>query len=245
MSLFKITDSKKRILGYLVLALILILVTVLSCYRIAEPAWDDTHGKAPLDGFHGSILTEYGRIAQNYLKFGYLRTKFGQTTNYGWVEPLESFQYRFDHPALSPWLISVGFRLFGIHEWSARLVYVLSSLATLSLVFFLVCRLARGRTALFASLLLSLTPMYIYYGKMPDKHFLATLFSLLTFFFYYCWIETRKGGHYLGMYVSFVLGTLSDWVAYFVIPPILLHYIAYEHRKTRDLKFVFSFLPYD
>jgi 4-amino-4-deoxy-L-arabinose transferase-like glycosyltransferase len=242
----KISNSKKRILEYLSLALILMLATVLSCYRIAEPAWDDTHGKAPLDGFHGSILAEYGRIAQNYLKFGYLRTKLGQTTNYGWVEPSESFRYRFDHPALSPWLISVAFRLFGIHEWSARLVFVLSSLATLSFVFLLVRRLARDRTALLASLLLSLTPMYIYYGKMPDKHFLATLFSLLTFFFYYCWIETRKGGYYLGMYVSFVLGTFADWIAYFVVPPILLHYIVYEYRKTRDLKFVFSFaiLPF-
>jgi hypothetical protein len=246
MSLFKTTDSKKRILRYLTLALILILATVLGCYRIAEPAWDDTHGRAPLDGFQGSIVIEYGQIARNYLKFGYLRTKLGQTTNHGWVEPSEPFQYRFDHPPLSPWLISVSFRLFGIHEWSARLVYVLSSLAILLLTFLLTHRLARDRTALLASLLLSLTPMYIYYSKMPDKHFLATFFSLLTFFFYYCWTETGKGGHYFGMYVSFVLGALSDWVTYFVIPPLLLHYIAYEYRKTRDLKFVFSFaiLPF-
>jgi len=246
MSLSKIADSKKRTSEYLILALILILATVLNCYKIAEPAWDDTHGRAPLDGFHGSILAEYGRVAQNYLKFGYLRTKLGQTTDYGWVEPSESFKYRFDHPPLSPWLISVSFRLFGIHEWSARLIPMLWSLAILPFVFLLVHRLARGRAALLASFLLSLTPLYIYYSRMPDKHFLATFLSLLTFFFYYRWTEMGKGAHYFGMYVSFVLGALADWVTYFVVPPILLHYIAYEYRKTRDLKFVFSFaiLPF-
>ncbi|NIO69348.1 MAG: hypothetical protein GTN71_10010, partial [Anaerolineae bacterium] len=240
------TDSKKRILEYLIFALILLLATVLSCYRIAEPAWDDTHGKAPLDGFHGSILAEYGRIAQNYLKFGYLRTRLGQTTNYGWVEPSESFRYRVDHPPLIPLSLSVSFRLFGIHEWSARLVPVLSSVAMLALVFVLARRLARGRTALLASFLLSLAPLYVYYSRLPAQHILATSFSLLTFFFYYCWTETGKGGHYFGMYVSFVFGALSDWTAYFVVPPILLHYIAYEYRKTRDFKFVLSFaiLPF-
>ena len=240
------TDSKKRILEYLIFVLILLLATVLSCYRIAEPAWDDTHGKAPLDGFHGSILAEYGRIAQNYLKFGYLRTKLGQTTNYGWVESSESFRYRVDHPPLIPLSLSVSFGLFGIHEWSARLVPVLSSVAILPLVFVLARRLARGRTALLASFLLSLAPLYVYYSRLPAQHILATSFSLLTFFFYYCWTETGKGGHYFGMYVSFVLGALSDWTAYFVVPPILLHYIAYEYRKTRDFKFVLSFaiLPF-
>jgi hypothetical protein len=83
MSFPKISDSKKRIWEYLVLALILMLAAVLNCYRIAEPAWDDTHGHGILDGHQGTSLVEFSLIARNYLRLGYLRTKLGQVTNYG------------------------------------------------------------------------------------------------------------------------------------------------------------------
>lgn len=75
MSLSEIANSKKRILEYLAFGLVLILATVLSCYRIAEPAWDDTHGHRILDGHQGTSLVEFSLIARNYLKSGYLRTK--------------------------------------------------------------------------------------------------------------------------------------------------------------------------
>jgi 4-amino-4-deoxy-L-arabinose transferase-like glycosyltransferase len=240
-SLSEITDSQERILEYLALAAILILAAVLSCYRIAEPAWDDTHGAAPLDGFQGSILAEHGNVAQNYVKFGYIRTKLGQTTNHGWVEPSETFEYRFDHPPLLPLALSVSFRLFGIHEWSARLVPVICSMGILLLVFLLAGKLATRRAASLAPFFLVLTPIYAYYSKLPDYFILASFFSLLTFVFYLRWTERGTWGCYLGIYLSFVLGSLSDWVTYFVVPVILLHYLVFEYKRARNWWFVILF----
>ena len=240
MSLSKIADSKKHILEYLILALILILATVLSCYRIAEPAWDDTHGKAPLDGFHGSVLAEYGRIAQNYLKFGYLRTKFVQTTNYGWVGPSESFEYRVDHTPLFPCLISVSFRLFGIHEWSERLVPILSSTGLVLLVFLLMRKLSGGGLALVATFFFALLPIRAYYSMLPAPPIFSSFFSWLTFAFYLRWVETKNIKYCAATCVSFILAALSMWTAYFVISSLLLHYLACEYRKIKDLGFVLA-----
>jgi hypothetical protein len=240
MSFPKICDSKKRTLEYLILALILILATVLNCYRIAEPAWDDTHGHRILDGHQGTSLVEFSLIARNYLKFGYLRTKLGQVTNYG-QSGSEDFHYRIDNPPLLPLLISLSFRLFGVQEWSARLIPLLSSIGLLFIVYWLGHKLGGKRVALGASFLFALLPMQVYYGKMPAPHILSSFFSWLAFVFYLFWIG-REGQtrYYIGMYLSFLLAALSGWVGYFVVPAILLHYVACEYKKTRDLRFVLS-----
>jgi hypothetical protein len=218
---------------YLVLIPILVLATMFCCYRIAEPGWEELP--------QGYILGEYLIVARNYLKFGYLATKLGQVIDYGWAKPGSNFTYRIDHPPLLPLLISVSFRLFGIHEWSARLIPVLSSLLIPPLVFILARKWARKKTALLASFFLVLSPMYAYYSRLPAQHILASSFSLLTFVFYYWWTATGKRSHYLGIYVSLVLGALSDWIAYFVVPAILLHYVIYEYRKSKSLRFVLAF----
>jgi len=241
MSLSKIADSKKRILEYLILALILILATVLSCYRIAEPAWDDTHGHRILDGHQGTSLCEFGLIARNYLKFGYLRTKLGQVTNYGRSEP-QDFRYRIDNPPLLPLLMSLSFRLFGVQEWNARLIPLLSSTWLLFVVYWVGDRLGGKKVALVASFLLALLPIQVYYGKMPAPHILSTFFSWLTFVFYLGWIEKKEQTrYYIGMCLGFLLAALSGWLGYFVAPAILLHYVACEYKRTRNLRFVFSF----
>jgi hypothetical protein len=240
--------SQKHTLEYLAFVLILVLATVFSCYRIAEPAWDGTHYGSSLhgvslDGWHGFTLYEWGEVARNYLKFGYFATKLGQARDHGWTKPEGNFAYRIDHPPLPPLLVSVSFRLFGIHEWSIRLIPVLSSLLIPILIFILMSKWGGKKTALLASFFLVLTPMYAYYSRLPTWHIPASSFSLLTFVFYYWWMEIGKRWHYLGMYASLVLGMLSEWTAYFVVPAILLHYIIYRHRKASKFVLSFGILP--
>ena len=233
--------SQKRTLEYLAFVLILILATILSCYRIAEPAWDDTHGHGVLDGHQGTTLCEFSLAARNYLKFGYFRTKLGQVTDYGRSES-QDFRYRVDQPPLLPLLVSLSFRLFGVQEWSARLVPLLSSIGLLFVVYWLGHKLGGKRVALVASFLFALLPVQVYYGKMPAPHILSSFFSWLTFVFYLRWIEEGQTKYYVGMYASLLLATLSGWIGYFVAPPILLHYVACKYKKTPNSRFVLSLI---
>jgi hypothetical protein len=227
--------SQKNTPEHLVFVFILILATVLSCYRIAEPAWDGTHYGSSLqgvalDGWHGFTLQEWGNTARNYLKFG----------KHVLARPESTYAYRVDHPILLPLLVSVSFRLFGIHEWSIRLIPVLSSLLMPILVFILVSKWEGKRVALLAAFFLVLTPVYAYYSKLPTWHIPTSSFSLLAFVLYYWWLETGKKSYYFGLYAGLVLGMLSDWIAYFVAPAILLHYIIHNLRRTKNLGFVLS-----
>lgn len=88
--------SQKLKSEYLILVLILILAAILRGYRIAEPGWDSAHygsslRSIPLDGWHGFTLCEWGGVARNYLKYGYLENKLGMVKGHGWTE---SPQYR-------------------------------------------------------------------------------------------------------------------------------------------------------
>jgi len=132
--------------------------------------------------------------------------------------------------------------LFGVQEWSARLVSLLSSTGLLFVVYWLGHKLGGKRVALVASAIFALLPMQVYYGKMPAPHILSSFFSWLTFVFYLGWIARGgKSKHYIGMYLSALLAALSGWIGYFVVPAILLHYVACEYKRTRNLRFVFSF----
>jgi len=228
---------------YLAFGLILILATVLSCYRIAEPAWYRPHtinfGGA-VDGWRGLVFPNWGATARNYLKFGFLEAGPRQVAYRLPANPSLS-HYRVNHPSLLPLLASLSFRLFGVHEWSARLVLLLSSTGLLLLVFGLGRELGGTKIALAASSFFALFPVRVYYSTLVNPHILASFFSLLTFVFYLWWVERGGTKYYAGMYASFILGTLSDWITYWVVPPILLHYLVCEYRKTKNLKFVLFF----
>jgi len=235
--------SQKRTLEYLAFVLILIPATVLNCYRIAEPAWDWAHSinyGGALDGWHGGFLCEWAGVARNYLKFNYPETGLGQAAYRPQDDPT-LFHHRIDHPPLLPLLASLSFLVFGVHEWSARLIPLLSSTGLLLLVFLLGRKLGGTKVALAASFFFALLPMQVYYSTLFFPHTIAPFFSFSTFAFYLWWVEKGETKYYTGIYVSFILGALADWVTYFVVPPILLHYLVCEYRKTRNLKFMLSF----
>jgi len=218
---------------YFILGLILLASIVISSYRLDEPGWEEPP--------HSFVLTGNSLFAQSYSKFGYLTTKLCPVEDYGWDKPKGGFNYYVNHPPLLPLLLSLSFQLFGVHAWSARLIPAICSAGILVLVFLLGRKLATRRVALLASLFLVMTPMHAYYSRIPDCFVLALFFSLLTFAFYLWWVERGTRGYYLGMYLSFVLGSFSDWVGYFVAPVILLHYLVFEHRRGRNLLFVILF----
>lgn len=64
-------------------------------------------------------------------------------------------------PHWGPWLVSQGFSLFGVHEWSGRLPIALGGVATALLTFALVRRFAGPRAALYALVIAGTSPMLL------------------------------------------------------------------------------------
>ena len=63
------------------------------------------------------------------------------------------------------WIVSRGFRLFGIHEWAGRLPIALCGIATTFLAFTIGRRYSGVRTGVYAALIASTSPLYVFNAR--------------------------------------------------------------------------------
>src|SRR5262245_11442275 len=107
--------------------------------------------------------------SRNFLRYGYWTTSFAPVVNSGVVDP-RFFEIYYHNPPLTPWLTSISFLIFGVHEWSARLVPLLFSLGTMALVFKFAKAEYGKAAALCALLVLSVLPIEAYYAAHLDPN---------------------------------------------------------------------------
>ena len=168
----------------------------------------------PFIGQHDWNGVVYGQQAKNFLRFGYLPLKFGATLATGDTLPGDRKFSTHYTPAL-PILISFSYRLFGISEWSTRLVPAVASLASVFLVILLGRELISFRAGITAGVLMAVTPMFIYYGKNPVHEVVLLPFALLSFYSYLRWRKIPL--------LSLAVAMLIGWSGYYAAGLIAGH----------------------
>jgi len=205
---------------WLTAAVILLASAALGAHRLDEPPWEASH--------HGFHMAEYPHNAVNYLRHGTLRTRLGLAMDYGSGTPTDELRYRVDHPFVLPLAISWSYRLFGVHAWSARLVPLLFALGLSVWTALLGYRLTGQRW--FAVLVLAgtaLSPLMLYYARLPAPHNIAVFFCVVAFERYWAWYRKPRKLHLATMALALVLGTWSDWIGFFAFPAIVLHHLVF------------------
>jgi len=81
-------------------------------------------------------------------------------------------------PPLVPWLVHSSFRVFGVHEWAARLVPLACGMTSLWFLYLFVRDRLGGRTALAATLLASTAPGIVFYSRALQLDSTMTMFGL-------------------------------------------------------------------
>ena len=71
------------------------------------------------------------------------------------------------------WMVSLGFRLFGVHEWAGRLPIAIAGVLTVLCAYFTGKRFADARTGLYAALITGTSPLFVFnartmLGAAPD-----------------------------------------------------------------------------
>jgi Dolichyl-phosphate-mannose-protein mannosyltransferase len=97
-----------------------------------------------------------------------------------WVVPYLQGEPYLDKPPLLYWLVGLSYRLFGIHDWSARLVPALAVHACILLTYGFGRRILGERAAFWGALLLSLAPGFISIGRLLILDGLLTLWVTLA-----------------------------------------------------------------
>jgi hypothetical protein len=143
-----------------------------------------------------------------------------------WVVPYLQGQPYLDKPPLLYWLVMSSYRLFGVHDWSARLVPALSIHACILLIYCLGRRRLGERPAFWGALILSLAPGFLSVGRLLVLDgvlaFWATLSLLATW-------EAISGpklrwGWWLAAAAACGLGALTKGPVALVLlaPPVVL-----------------------
>ncbi len=202
------------------MAVILLGSLALQLYEIGEP-W------VGLKDYNGAI---YGILSRNFIKYGYLATRFGPAANTGPV-PDGGFTYYLHHPPLFYLIISLSYHIFGVNEWSARLVPIIFSVFSLFFFFRFVRAVWCKETALFSTLFLAFLPINLYFSRVVIQESSITLGVVLMLWYYHRWRLGRRPTEYWKIVLCFVLFGLIDWPAYYLLPLLALHTLTVDRGK--------------
>jgi len=186
----------------------------------------------PFIGYHAFAGAFFSTIARNYVRYGYVRTKFAPALLCVSKSPIEFF-YHLKHPPLLSLMVSVAFQIFGIKEWAARLVPILFSSGIFLFLFLIVKKIFSLRVAFLTILFLPFLPMEAYFGKTVFYGPICLFFCLLSVFFYFDFIRGKKFC-LIPFFLSFILAGLTEWTSYFLITFLWLHYIFFVYKKKKD-----------
>jgi hypothetical protein len=169
-------------------------------------------------------------IARNHLLYGFLNTHFVSVLNVFHGQNL----YHLAHPPLFPILLAISFKIFGIHEWSARLVPILFSLGGIVLIYLTVQKVWDKKTALLSSIFVAFVPISAYFGRIVIVGAVALFFALLVLYAYVNWIENSNNRWFLVMVMGAIIGGLTDWPFYLILP-CLLGYSIITRKKVKSM----------
>lgn len=184
----------------------------------------------PLTGQHDWNSVVYSNIARNHLRLGLSTTKLAMVTNSG-LAPNTQLHYFTHYPPLMPLLLSTSFFVFGITDWAARLVPILS----VSLMIFFSYKLAEKlfdvKTAVLTSVFLTLSPITIYYSKIPVHETVVLGFTAMTIWFYVLWQKTKVNKWYKPLLLSLILCQLTSWSGFYLSLYLPLHWIFFNSKS--------------
>ena len=192
----------------------------------------------PWSGLHkawGGAM--YGNIARNMLRYGPLETRLAPITNTGALVGPEEYTYYYHYPPLLVSMVAVSYRVFGVHEGSARLVPLVFSLLTLGLVFVFTRSFWGQRQALLAVAIATFLPVEVYYADHVDVYGPpAAFFSALAIAGYAWWYRARRTRDLLLCFGALLAGFLTAWYTYFAAGLLIVHALWLAPREERPAR---------
>ncbi len=152
-----------------------------------------------------------------------------------WVEPHVAFQPYHHKPSLLYLLIGSSYRLFGVSEFSARLVPALAGWLTLLATYWFASGVGL-RAGLLAALLLAACPLFVGVSRFTNFDGLVTCFTTAAALWLAAWLDAPTKRSIYPVYLFVGLGVLAKgpMALVVVIVPLLVCWLLGEHR-WRDL----------
>lgn len=185
----------------------------------------------PFIGHHDWNGVFWGSLTRSYLNYFGLIDK----TSEDYVSKVELKGLYFqNYTPLLPLILSPAASIIGVNEFSLRFTPMVFSLVMVFFIFKIGQLLFDQKTAILAAGFTIITPMFLYFGKLPDHEPIVVSLVVTTF---YVFLKVAKGQKKLyPLFVLFLtLSLLESWPAFFIIPPLIIFSKIVAKIETRKV----------
>ncbi|MCI0640504.1 MAG: glycosyltransferase family 39 protein [Gemmataceae bacterium] len=153
-----------------------------------------------------------------------------------WIVPTLQNEPYLDKPPLFYWLVMLSYKIFGYHDWTARLVPALAVQATILLCYFFARRYFGARAAFCGALALTLMPGLVGMGRLLVLDGLLALWVTCSLLAAYLAVETSglHRGWWLLAALACGLGVLTKGpiAVILLVPPLWLYRMLTQNRAA-------------
>lgn len=217
----------------LIIIFIVLIGFIVRCYNLNEP----------FIGIHDWGSASLSRGASSLLRYGFFNLKGAPVWNIGVVLD-DGYNYYLHWPLLMNYLLAISFKIFGIHEWSGRIVSVLFGTASIYLIYLICTKLYGKAMGYFGSILFALLPLNVYFNRMVGYETTSVYFLLLCAYLYLMWVDSQYSNKrvFSWLIITFIIGTQVHWQNYFIAVFVVFHWLIQSHiNKNKNGKEVFLF----
>lgn len=182
-------------------------------------------------GHHDWNGAFWGVITRNYL--GHIQ-KFLGNPNWQTTDNISANQFVFyqSYTFFMPLLFTISALFFGVNEMSMRLVTVIFSVVMLFFIYKIGEYVYNRKIGLIASVLALATPMFQYYGKLPDHEPILTSLCTISFYFY---ITLKKNCRkkYFWFYFFLLCTLLESWGGFFFLFFLIMYSLIFRREEKK------------
>lgn len=134
----------------------------------------------------------------------------------------------FDKPPLGIWMTALFYKLFGIHEFSARLFSALCGAGTVITTYFLGRRLLNRWTGFIGALVLLSSSHFILFTRFGMLDAPLTFFMTLALYFF--WLGQDKNRYLIFSGIAIGLAVMTKSFSAFLVFPVIWSYACFSGR---------------
>ncbi len=167
----------------------------------------------------------------------YLEAAWEMVKSGDYITPYYNYQLRFDKPILIYWLIALGYKLFGVNEFSGRLFPSLCGVLTVLLLYWWIKRLKGEKFAFVSSLILLTSLDFIVMSSVAMPDVALTLFISATLISFFTGYKEGKRNYYNLAFLFAGLATLTKGPVGLVLPGLIaVIFLIFQRSLIKTLK---------
>ena len=157
-----------------------------------------------------------------------------------YLTPIYNGELRLNKPPMTYWLALLGFKIFGVNEFGLRFFIATLGILTGFTTYLFAKRLLKDEgTALFSTLILNLSFIFVANARYTSPEVPLTFFTTLSLFLWFVHYETKKTLYFLLALLASSFGVLTKGPIGFLMPAgvIFVYLLLNNPKELLKLKY--------